>query len=161
MNQTYRDRERLREYQMIRRWRRRGIRAGLAVLALAALCAFYASSCQAQVVSLTFTLPNTVQGMDSSGFRQCIGGGNPLSDLSRWELWGAPQWGSLRKIADLDVSGQEGQRKTYLFDTGGFVWTVKSLTRRAAIGSRQSCWSNQIGLNMGPGIPDPAMDAQP
>ena len=83
----------------------------------------------------------------------CNASAVPLTDLSRLEVWGAPQNEPVRMIMDLDVRGREGQPIQVVFDDQGLVWTVWAVT--ADFAGNHSCRSNQIGVNLGPGIPDP------
>jgi hypothetical protein len=83
----------------------------------------------------------------------------PLTDLSRLEVWGAPQYEPVRMIMDLDVRGREGQAIQVVFDDEAKVWTVWCVTRDFS--GNTSCESNHIGVNLGPGIPDPSHPARP
>lgn len=105
--------------------------------------------------TLTMTLPSHDAFISPKNVPAiCAESSIPLDDLSRLLIWGAPIDGPVRVIADLDVSGREGQEVAYLFDDEGKVWTVW-VTTKDFLGN-ESCKSNQIGLNLGPGIPDPS-----
>ena len=77
----------------------------------------------------------------------------PLTDLSRLIIHGAPQYEPVRIIADIDVRGREGQLVSYVFDDSSLVWTIWVTTKDFT--GNESCESNHIGINLGPGIPDP------
>lgn len=133
------------------------MRVSAVALLVVILIGAWLGGCQAATAQLTMTLPAYEAASDSLGHAVCRTSKNPLHDLSRLELWGAPQAQAVRMVASYDVRGMEGQPVAVFMEDHGWVWTLWVKTRNLA--NNPSCESNHIGLNLGPGIPDPARPA--